>query len=221
MTNPIVPPALAAARVGAREAVARIKRGEMKAECYLANLLHHYAAHKDLNAIITIDEGRVLEEARRLDKARDNGEELGRLAGLPFVVKDQMEIAGYPTSVGNGAMKRYRSKRSASVAQTMIDAGAIMYGKANCGDMTDNGAYMISHITNSSPFFGFARNPYDTSRIPGGSSGGNAVAIASGIVPAGLGEDTGGSIRVPAGFSGIVGFRPSTFTIIKDRKSVV
>ena len=198
--------------LGAREAVDRIRNGEMKAEDYAAWLIEQHNAHKDLNGIITIDEARVLEEARAVDQAHARGDQLGALAGLPFAVKDQMDIAGYPTTAGNGALKDYIPKQTAEVAQTMIDAGGIVFAKTNCSDMVGSGGLYVQGATTNNAWFGTARNPYDPARTPGGSSGGNGTVIGARIVPAAIGEDSGGSVRFPAAASGHAGLRPSTYT---------
>jgi len=198
--------------LGAREATAQIRNGELSAEVYASALLRHHDAWRDLNTLITVDETRVLEEARALDVARANGKKLGPAAGLPFVVKDQMEIAGYPTTAGNIHLKSYVAPRNAAIATALRGAGAVMFGKANCGDML-GGAPILTHGTTSNPFFGVCRNPYNLAHVPGGSSGGVAAAISAGIAPAGIGEDTGGSVRLPAACTGIAGLRPSTFSL--------
>lgn len=198
------------AELGARAAVEHIQKGEMKAEFYAAQLLKRYNAHKDLNTVITIDESRVLQEARAIDQARSRGQKLGPLAGLPFIVKDQITVAGYPATAGHELLKGYVPKQSATVVDTMVKAGGVVFAKANCNAMVGS---VGGNVTSSNPFFGFVRNPYDPARIPGGSSGGTGSAIAARIVPAGLGEDTGGSVRIPAALCGIAGLRPSTFTL--------
>ncbi len=196
--------------LGARAAVDRIRNGEMKTEDYVAQLLKHYNAHKNLNAIITIDEARVLQDARAVDQTRARGDRLGPLAGLPFVVKDQIDVAGYPTTAGNIALKVYVPKRTAAVVDAMQKAGGIVFAKANCADLV--GQVRPNGVTSSNPYFGFVRNPYNLMHNPGGSSGGNGAAIAARIVPAGLGEDGGGSIRLPASSCGIAGLRASTYS---------
>ena len=196
--------------LGARAAVQHIQQGDMTAEFYAAELLKHYNAHKDLNAIITIDEARVLQDARTIDQNRATGDRPGLLSGLPFVVKDQIDVAGYPTTAGNAMIKGYVPEASAPVVDAMIKAGGVVFAKANCHSMV--GGVSPGGVTSSNRFFGFVRNPYDPSRIPGGSSGGNGAAIAARFVPAGLGEDTGGSVRLPSAFCGIAGLRPSTYS---------
>ncbi len=197
--------------LGARAAVGHIQQGDMTAESYASLLLEQYNAHKDLNAVVTIDEARVLEAARAVDQARTRGDELGLLSGLPFVVKDQIDVAGYPTTAGNAALKGYVPVRSAPVVDAMVKNGGIVFAKTNLPDMVVGGN-LLAAASSANPFFGTVRNPYDPGRIPGGSSGGTAAAIAARMVPAGLGEDTGGSVRFPSAFCGLAGLRPSTFT---------
>ena len=197
--------------LGAEEAIARIQQGELTAEDYVGQLLSQYRKHQDLNAVVTIDEARVLEDARAVDQARARGDQLGPLSGLPFVVKDQIDVAGYPTTSGHAALMDYVPEHSAPVVDTMIRNGGVVFAKTNLPDMVAGGNLMAAAASNNR-FFGAVHNPYDTTRIPGGSSGGTAAAIAARMVPAGLGEDTGGSVRFPAAFCGIAGLRPSTYT---------
>lgn len=195
-----------------KAAAERIQKGEMKAEDYAARLLVHADKHKELNAWVVVDRARVLEEARAVDRARARGDKLKAMSGVPFAVKDQIDAAGYPTTAGNVALRKYIPKRSAPVVQRLVDAGGIVFGKTTCPDMTGGGHLMMS-ATSHSRFFGKVRNPYNPDHGPGGSSGGNGVAIAARMVPCGIGEDTGGSVRFPAAHCGIAGLRPSTYTI--------
>lgn len=198
--------------LGAREAVERISRGELKAEAYVSALVKQYSAHKDLNLVTSIDEARVLEAARSVDRARARGAKLGPAAGLPFAVKDQIEVAGYPATSGNGALKGYVPKRSALVVERLVTAGAIPFCMTTLPDMAvDDG--LMHQASPHSDSFGSVRNPYDPTRIPGGSSGGSGAILAARIVPAALGADANGSIRCPSAFCGVTGLRPSTFTI--------
>jgi mandelamide amidase len=198
--------------LGARDAVDRIRSGDLKAEAYVAQLIEQFKAHRDLNAVVFMDETRVLEAARGIDRARDRGEQLGNAAGLPFGVKDQIAVAGYPATGGNGALKGYVPAKSAPVVQALVNAGAIVFGKTNLPDMVAGGNLLATDAT-FNPTFGGTHNPYDFNRLTGGSSGGNGAAIAARIIPAAIGEDTSGSVRFPAAFCGIAGLRPSTFTI--------
>ena len=190
--------------LSAHTAASRIRDGSLSAERYAAALIERHRRLAMLKVAISFDEALVLEQARAVDLARARGAVLGPLAGLPFVAKDQIDTVGYPTTAGTPALRNYRPTRDGSVVAAMRRAGAILFAKANMHELASGG-------TSSNPTFGFVRNPYDPSRSPGGSSGGTAAAIAARIVPIGLGEDTGGSVRIPAGFCGIAGLRPSTW----------
>src|SRR5262249_29225401 len=122
--------------LGAREAVARIRSGDITAESYVAQLLKQYDAHKDLNVANAIDGARVLEAARAGDRSRARGARLGPAAGLPFAVKDQISVAGYPTTGGNGALKRYIPRRHAVVVERLVTAGGIPFCMTSLPDMT-------------------------------------------------------------------------------------
>ena len=139
-----------------------------------------------------------------VDALRSSGGALPALAGLPIVVKDNINTRDLPTTGGTPALRGVRPSANAPTLQKLVDAGAIVLGKSNLHEL----AFGITS-TNLSPFAGPVRNPYDRTRIPGGSSGGTAAAIAARIVTSGLGTDTGGSTRVPAALCGVVGLRPS------------
>lgn len=131
------------------------------------------------------------------------GEARGPLAGVPFVVKDNIDVAGLPTTAGTPSLDRNLPVQSASVVRRLVDAGALAVAKTNMHELALG-------VTSNNPTFGPVRNPADRVRTAGGSSGGSAAAVAAGSVPFALGTDTGGSVRIPAAFCGIVGFRPST-----------
>jgi mandelamide amidase len=199
-------------QLGAREAVERIRDGSLKTEAYVARLIEQSRAYGDLNAINWISEARVLEAARAVDQSRARGDRLPALAGLPVAIKDQILVAGYPSTGGNGALKGHIPRRNAAVVDTLVQAGAIPFCMAACPDMTVIDGLM-HQVFSHSPSFGAVRNAYDRTRGPGGSSGGNGALLAARIVPAALGEDTNGSIRLPSAWSGTAGLRPSTFTL--------
>jgi mandelamide amidase len=157
---------------------------------------------KDLNALIILNKDPGLAAAAEIDSWDRPGPL--PLAGLPIVVKDNINTADMPTSGGTPALQNAQPHANAPSLQKLLRAGVIMIGKANMHEL----AFGITS-TNLSSFAGPVKNPYDKTRIPGGSSGGTAAAIAAGIVTCGLGSDTGGSTRVPAALCGIVGFRPS------------
>lgn len=186
------------------QAVAAIRSGRLSAEAYVNTLLARAEQLKDLNAFIVLDRAGATAAARRVDAQRRSGAALPALAGLPIVVKDNINTRDLPTTAGTAALRNVRPGANAPTLQKLIDAGAIVLGKTNLHEL----AFGITS-TNLTTFAGPVKNPYDTQRSPGGSSGGTAAAIAARIVPSGLGTDTGGSTRVPAALCGIVGLRPS------------
>jgi mandelamide amidase len=192
----------ALAELGVRDAAAAIRAGEITAEALAETLLARCAAAAALNAFITLDPDAVRAAARQADIQRQRGERLGPLHGVPLAIKDNINSADAPTTGGTAGLRDNRPKRNAPVLQGLIDAGAIVLGKANMHEL----AY---GVTNNNGAFGPARNPYDATRIPGGSSGGTGVAVGARLAPGGIGSDTGGSVRIPAAHCGIAGFRPT------------
>src|ERR1700722_1414231 len=189
--------------LSAVEAVARMSQGALPAERYAEALLARCRAAKALNAFITLEPDRVLEDARSRDRERAAGAKPGPLFGLPIPVKDSVNTRNYPTTGGTPALRHFRPKEDAPVVAALRGAGAIVLGKTNLHELSFG-------WTSNNLAFGAVRNPYDLTRIPGGSSGGTAAAIAARLAPLGVAEDTEGSIRVPAAFCGIAGFRPTT-----------
>ena len=195
----------------ATQVVASIKNGTLKAETYMAAMIARAKAASGLNAMIYLNEAEALKAAKAVDVAKAAGTPLGALAGLPIVVKDNINTKDMKTTGGTPALRNHQPKKNAPSLQKLIDAGAIVLGKSNLHEW----AFGITstNFTLGTDQSGAAarpcKNPYDNSRIPGGSSGGTAVAVAARFAPAGLGTDTGGSTRVPASFCGIAGFRPS------------
>jgi Asp-tRNA(Asn)/Glu-tRNA(Gln) amidotransferase A subunit family amidase len=188
----------------ATDAVAAIQSGKLKAIDYIATLLARAAALSTLNAFTALNMEGALASARRIDALPPDEKARLPLAGLPIVVKDNINTAGLLTSAGTPALDNFVPTSNAPSVQRLIDAGAIVLGKTNMHEL----AFGITS-TNLAAHAGPVRNPYDPGLIPGGSSGGTAVAIAARIVTAGLGTDTGGSTRIPAALTGIAGFRPS------------
>ncbi|HLN48450.1 MAG TPA: amidase family protein [Steroidobacteraceae bacterium] len=189
--------------LSAAEAVAQMSRGELTAERYAEALLERCHNARELNAFITIEPQRVLEDARARDRERRAGAKSGPLFGLPIPVKDSVNTRDYPTTGGTPALRDFRPKDDAPVVAALKAAGAIVLGKTNLHELSYG-------WTSNNLAYGAVRNPYDPARIPGGSSGGTAAAIAARLAPLGVAEDTEGSIRVPAAFCGIAGFRPSS-----------
>jgi indoleacetamide hydrolase len=184
----------------AAEIVASIRAKKTTAVSIVQAALERAERHKDLNAFIVMNRDGALAAAAKVDA----GEITGALAGLPIVVKDNINTADMPTSAGTPALQHARPVNTAPSLQKLLDAGAIVIGKTNMHEL----AFGITS-TNLAAFAGAVKNPYDKSRIPGGSSGGTAAAVAARIVSCGLGSDTGGSTRVPAALTGTVGLRPS------------
>jgi Asp-tRNA(Asn)/Glu-tRNA(Gln) amidotransferase A subunit family amidase len=183
-------------------AVTAMRRGEVKAEDYARALLDRAQALETLNAFRTLDREMVLEAARAADRARASGAALGLLHGLPIPVKDSVNTKALPTSNGTRALRDFRPKDDAAVLKPLFAQGAILMGKTNIHELSYG-------WTSNNGVFGPVRNPYDTSRVPGGSSGGSAAAVAARIAPLAIAEDTLGSIRVPATMCGLAGLRPT------------
>ena len=159
-------------------------------------------SNESINAFREVFREEALESARLVDEKIARGEDPGRLAGVPIGIKDNIATTEGTTTCGSRILEGYRSPFDATVVQRLRSEGAIPVGHTNCdefamGSSTENCAW------------GAVRNPWDTSRVPGGSSGGSAAAVGSGMVPAALGSDTGGSIRQPASFCGCVGLKPT------------
>ncbi len=185
------------------EAAAALQRGDITAASYADALLARAAQLAALNAFIHHDPEQVRAAAHAADQQRASGAKPGPLHGVPLALKDNLDTAGMATTAGTPALRGNRPARNAPVVQRLLDAGALVLGKTNLHEL----AY---GITTHNAGFGAARNPYDDTRIPGGSSGGTGVAVGARMAPGGIGTDTGGSVRVPAALCGIVGFRPST-----------
>jgi mandelamide amidase len=195
----------------ATQVVANIKNGTLKAETYMAAMIARAKAASGLNAMIFLNETEALKAAKAVDAAKAAGTPLGALAGLPIVVKDNINTQDMKTTGGTSSLRNFKPTSNAPSVQKLLDAGAIILGKSNLHEWAFG--ITTTNFTLGTDQSGLAtragKNPYDTSRIPGGSSGGTAIAVAARFAPAGLGTDTGGSTRVPASFCGIAGFRPS------------
>jgi mandelamide amidase len=187
--------------LSAADAVAAMARGDIKAEDYARALLDKAQRLQALNAFRVIEPDTVLEAARAADSRRASGAPLGALHGLPIPVKDSVNTARYTTANGTALLRDFRPTSDAGVLRPLLDAGAYVMGKTNLHE--------LSLGWTSVSAFGAVHNPYDTSRVPGGSSGGSAVAVAARMAPLAIAEDTLGSIRIPATLCGICGLRPT------------
>jgi aspartyl-tRNA(Asn)/glutamyl-tRNA(Gln) amidotransferase subunit A len=173
-------------------------------------LLPRIAAHANLGAFLHLDVEGARQAARAVDARRARGEALGPLAGVPIAHKDIFVTAGMPSTAGSKMLAGYRSPFDATVVARLgagesgrgPGAGLITLGKLNCDEFAMGSA-------NENSAFHPVRNPWDTTRVPGGSSGGSAAAVAARLLPAATGTDTGGSIRQPASFTGITGIKPT------------
>jgi aspartyl-tRNA(Asn)/glutamyl-tRNA(Gln) amidotransferase subunit A len=183
--------------------------GELSSVEVTTHLLARLASHQDLGAFLHVDGEAALAQARAADARRAAGQ-AGPLTGVPLAHKDIFVTAGAPTTAGSRILAGYRSPFDATVVARLgagepgrgQGAGAVSLGKLNCdefamGSANENSAYLPAH------------NPWDRSRVPGGSSGGSAAAVAARLLPAATGTDTGGSIRQPASFCGVTGIKPT------------
>ena len=156
-----------------------------------------------LNAIVLLCRRSALDEARRADEAVGRGEDLAPLHGVPITIKDAYEMSGVVSTGGTLGRKDFVPERDATVVARLREAGAIVLGKTNLPEISMG--YESSNLV-----YGRAKNPYDTGRTPGGSSGGEAAILAAGGSPLGVGSDAGGSIRWPSHCCGIAGLKPTT-----------
>ncbi|HEX5335018.1 MAG TPA: Asp-tRNA(Asn)/Glu-tRNA(Gln) amidotransferase subunit GatA [Propionicimonas sp.] len=190
-------------RAGAAELAARIASGEVSAREVTAAHLDQIAAVDDrIKAFLYLDGERALAAADAVDTQRAAGEKLGPLAGVPLAMKDIFTMKGAPTTCGSRILEGWVPPYNSTITDKLLAAGVVVLGKTNMdefamGSSTENSGYFTTH------------NPWDNTRIPGGSGGGSAAALASFEAPLAIGTDTGGSIRQPASVTGTVGVKPT------------
>jgi aspartyl-tRNA(Asn)/glutamyl-tRNA(Gln) amidotransferase subunit A len=196
-------------QMGVAEMARALRERKVSAVEAAQHQLARIRQHQDLGAFVALDEDLALAQARAADAHLAAGN-APPLAGVPIAHKDIFTTADLPTTAGSRILAGYRSPFDATVVRKLAEAGAVNLGKLSC----DEFAMGSSNENVAVPAVGFdhavpVRNPWDRARIPGGSSGGSAVAVAARLVPAATGTDTGGSIRQPASFCGVTGIKPT------------
>lgn len=184
------------------EIAAKVRKGELKAADLVEQALRAIADNSEYDAIIAVAMERARERAAFIDLAVQNSEDPGRLAGVPFIAKDNFLTFGSETTAASNILKGFEAPYQSTAIERLEAEGAICVAKANLdafahGTSTENSDFMVT------------KNPHDKTRVAGGSSGGPAAAVALEMAPFALGTDTGGSIRLPASFSGCVGYKPT------------
>ncbi len=184
------------------EIAEKVNNGELKAIDLVKLSLDTIAEKKEYDAVIATTAERARERARAIDERVKNRENAGRLAGVPFIAKDNYLVFGAETTAASNILKGFTAPYQSTVIERLEAEGAICVAKANLdafahGGSTENSDFMVT------------KNPHDKTRVPGGSSGGSAAAVVLDMVPFALGSDTGGSIRLPASWSGCVGYKPT------------
>lgn len=182
--------------------VARVSNKEVSIRSIVEAALARTENDAEYHSLLSVVRERALERADELDGKLQNGEDIGPLAGVPFVVKDNFLAFGAPTTAASKMLESFDAPLQATAVERLEKAGAICIGKANLDAFAHGGS-----TENSA--FGVTKNAYDQTRVAGGSSGGSAVVTALDIVPFALGTDTGGSIRQPASFNNVVGVKPT------------
>jgi mandelamide amidase len=190
-------------RMGVSEGVEALRSGRLTAVEYSSAALAQAEKFRDYNIFTQISPYYVQTTAAALDKKRKEGKSLGALQGLPYALKDSVDMVEYYTISGHPSLKRFEPRKDADLVKILKEADAICIGKTQIPALS-------LWWTTENPLTGDTGNPFNKAYKTGGSSGGSGAAVAARIVPFAIGEDTGGSIRVPAAINGVQGFRPTT-----------
>ncbi|MEV0281129.1 amidase [Streptomyces sp. NPDC050610] len=202
-------------KLSAAEQAAAVRRADISAVELIDSHLDRIAeVNPQVNAVTQLLAERAREAAERTDRRRAAGEAMGPLAGVPFTVKESTAVEGVPTTFGTERFRDLVASADAPPVARLRAAGAIPIGHSNMPTLILAGMHTRSEL------FGDTLNPWDSTRTPGGTSGGDAVAVATGMAALGLGNDSGGSVRIPAQFCGVAGLKPSTGRFPADHRAL-
>ena len=185
-----------------RQILIKIKQRELSCVKVAEHFAQNIKKNSHLNSIIYFNYEKCIEDANKLDKLADIGKFSGRLHGAPLIIKDNIHIKGVPNTAGSPALENFIPKHDAPVVEILRNEGALFMGKANLHEFSFG-------VTTNNGKFGTCKNAKNIEYFPGGSSGGTGSSIGAHLVPAGLGTDTGGSVRIPSSVNGICGLRPT------------